>query len=152
MTGPAIIATKDDLVAAFRRIDRKEVELADEIAFPLRLIRVVTWCYGTRSYLVFRDPDAGTPKAIVFRRTPSAGTPVATMCDWCRRMRGRGDVQLLSARVTARRTIGVYVCGDLSCFRIEGPTNSQYEPPDSAVHRVERALERMHLLVSQRLS
>jgi hypothetical protein len=145
----AVIASKDDLIEAFRRIDRKEVELADELAFPLRVARVLTWCYGPRSYLVFRDRggEDGAPRAIVFRRTWAGGRHVTTMCDWCHRVRGRGEVQLLSARVTARRTIAQYVCGDLSCFRIDGEAGSPFEPPDGAVRRVERALERMYALV-----
>jgi treble-clef zinc-finger protein len=103
----------------------------------------------TRSYLVFRDRDRddGPPRAIVFRRTAAGGAHVGTRCDWCHRSRGRGDVQLLSARVTARRTIAQYLCGDLSCFRIDGEEGSPFEPPDGAVRRVERALERMYALV-----
>jgi len=144
-----VISTIDDLVAAFRRIDRKEVELADDLTLPIPLLRVATWCHNQRSYLLFRDTHSSTPQGIIFRRTPTAS--VAIMCEWCHRVRSRGEVQLLSARVTAHRTIGQYLCADLSCFSLDTPANSPYEPPDASILRVEKALVRMHTLVSQRL-
>jgi hypothetical protein len=138
------IATLEELVACFRRIDRKEVELAEGMTFPLSLRRLVTWSYGSRTFLVTRDRFG-----VVFRRTPLVAARVSSMCTWCQRMRGRGEVQLLSARVTARRTIGQYLCADLSCF-VAGD-GGPFEPPDAAVRRVERALGRMQELVDMRL-
>lgn len=149
MGAPAHIATREELIACFRRIDRRDVELGDDLRFPLRLGRVVTWTYGSRAFLVLRDPDTGARLGVVFRRTAVAGAPVASMCAWCHRVRTRAEVQLLSIRITARRTIGQYLCSDLSCF--SAGEASAFEPSDAALVRIERAVGRMHELVDQRL-
>jgi len=149
MEASAQIATEEQLLACFRRIDRRDVELGDDVTFPMLLGRVVTWSYGNRAFLVLRERGTGAPLGLVFRRTAVAAARVASMCAWCQRVRTRAEVQLLSARVTARRTIGQYLCSDLSCFTVGEP--SVFEPPDAALIRIQRALDRVHELVAQRL-
>jgi len=149
MGASAQIATEEELLACFRRIDRRDVELGDEVTFPLSLGRVLTWSYGNRAFLVLRERDTGAPLGIVFRRTAVAASRAPSMCAWCQRVRTRSEVQLLSARVTARRTIGQYLCSDLSCF--SAGESSVFEAPDAAVLRIQRALDHMHELVEQRL-
>ncbi len=145
------IVSMEELVACFRRIDRKEVELADDLSFPITINRVVTWVYGNRSFVVFWKRDADGPMGIVFRHSGSGGPHVATMCHWCQRVRARGEVKLLSARVTGRRTVGQYLCADLSCFHDQSAANAVYESPAEVIHRIERAFDRMYELFSARL-
>ncbi len=149
MAASAQIATKEELFACFRRIDRRDVELSDDLRFPILIGHVVTWSYGNRAFLVLRGRDTGAPLGVVFRRTTVASARVPSMCAWCQRVRMHAEVQLLSARVTARRTIGQYLCSDLSCFVVGEP--SAFEQPDAAVFRIRRALDHMHQLVDQRL-
>ncbi|HEX6836374.1 MAG TPA: FBP domain-containing protein [Polyangia bacterium] len=149
MAAPSTIASYEELLTCFRRIDRKEVELAEGLSFPLKLHRVVTWSYGHRAFLVFRDPRTGDARGIVFHRTSGAES-VLSMCHWCQRSRGRGAVKLLTARAGSRRTVGQYLCGDLSCFRSDDD-----EPGgggDIALHRIERAFDRMYQLFTLRLA
>lgn len=149
MAGVRLIASWDELVACFRRIDRKDVELADELSFPLKLYRALTWSYGNRVFLVFRERATGEAKGIVFHRASGAAT-VMSMCHWCQRSRGRGAVKLLTARVGSRRTVGQYLCDDLSCFRADDA--GAQESGDVAVNRVERAFDRMYELFTLRLA
>lgn len=148
--GSLLIASKEELVACFRRIDRNQVELADDLTFPIQLKRVFTWTYGNRSFLVFRKRDGDGPHGIVFRHT--SAPRVATMCHWCQRTRPRGEVKLLAARVTGRRTVGQYVCADLSCFRDDNAASAIYESPAEVLHRIERAFAKMYELFSARLT
>jgi hypothetical protein len=123
--------------------------LAEGISFPIKVKRVVTWTYGNRSYLVFRQRDAGGPMGIVLHHSGAGGPHVATMCHWCQRVRVRGEVRLLSARVTRRRSVGQYLCADLSCFHDQSA--AVYESPAEVIHRIDRAFERMYELFSARL-
>jgi hypothetical protein len=142
------IASKEELIACFRRIDRKQVELADDLTFPITLKRVFTWTWGTRSFVIFSMRGADEPHGIVFRHSGAPG--VATMCHWCQRTRPRGEVKLLSARVSGRRTVGQYVCADLSCFRDEN-NGVIYESPAEVLHRIDRAFAKMYELYSAKL-
>ena len=149
MGASAQIASEEELVACFRRIDRRDVLLGEDVRFPLALARVVTWSYGNRTFLVLRQRDTDAPLGVVFRRTAVDAARSQSMCAWCQRSRARSEVLLLSARVTARRTVGQYLCRDLSCFSLGDATG--FEPPDAAVHRVRRALGHMHELVERLL-
>ena len=151
MAGPRLIPSRDELVACFRRIDRKDVELADDLSFPLKLHRVVTWSYGNRAFVVFRDPETGDAKGIVFHRTSGGSSAVMSMCHWCQRSRGRGAVKLLTARAGSRRTLGQYLCGDLSCFRSDDDAGL-HETGDIALKRIDRAFDRMYELFTMRLA
>jgi hypothetical protein len=154
MTKLRQIASHEDLVACFRRIDRKDVELADDLSMPLKINRVLTWSYGNRAFIIFRDGNTEDLKGIVFHR-PSTGPQVPSMCCWCQRVRNRGEVKLLGARLDSRRTIGQYLCADLSCFRVDADRtpgiDDLQESPDAVLNRAERAFARMLDLVSLRL-
>lgn len=61
-------------------------------------------------------------------------------------------MNLLTARVGSRRTVGQYVCGDLSCFRFDAEDAGAQESGDVVLNRVERAFDRMYELFSLRLA
>ena len=103
------------LLTCFREIDQPDVLLAPDFAFPLQFESAFAWTVGPRAYLLFRDrPDRPT-RGIVFHRSGGIREDVVAMCDWCHRMRGQGNVRLMSARAGERRRVGLYLCSDLSC-------------------------------------
>jgi hypothetical protein len=90
------LASESDLLRCFREIDRPEVELAADLAFPLAFDDVFAWAVGPRAYLVFRDRATAPPRGHVFHR-------------------GNGGVKLMSVNSDQRRRVGLYLCSDLGC-------------------------------------
>ena len=107
------LTTEASLLSAFRPIDRKRVELADELRLPIIVNDYVTWPFGKRVFLVFALPGAA-PRGIVFD-SEEPGPPVSHMCDWCQQVGLGARVGLLTARRDRERTAGVLVCSDLGC-------------------------------------
>lgn len=109
------------LLATFRPIDRKRVEITRDVRLPVVVPHYLTWHFGRRVYLVFALQDA-PPRGIVFE-AEAAGPPVPHMCNWCQHCGLGTKVGLLSARRSRQRTAGVLVCSDLGCReRIEDVT------------------------------
>jgi hypothetical protein len=106
-----------DLLGAFRELDRNEVELPSDVEFPLHTGDLYTWAIGPRAFLVFREHSDAPPKGIVFHRNSGAMPDVAAMCEWCFSVRGHGAVKLLTAQTDRRRSVGLFLCSDLSCLR-----------------------------------
>ena len=107
--------TEADLVRCFREIDRGEVELSPDFAFPLPLDETLVWTAGPRAFLVYREH--GKARGIVFHRNPGGSPEAAAMCEGCHVVRAHGGVKLMSVRSDERRSVGVYLCSDLSCAR-----------------------------------
>jgi len=111
----AVRLREPELLACFRKIDRREVELAPDLRLPLEVDDVFTWTVGPRAFLVLRDPPDAAPRGIVFHRSPGVAAHIVAMCDWCRQSRGLGAIKLMSVAADRHRSIGVYVCSDLGC-------------------------------------
>jgi hypothetical protein len=112
------ITNAAELVFCFREIDRSDVDVHG-LPLPIVVRDIVTWASGVRAYLLFRDLAEGRVKGIVFHRAQGITPQVATMCQWCHRVRGNGGVKLLSVHVDERRTLGQYLCCDLACLSID---------------------------------
>ena len=147
------LTNESDLLRCFREIDRDEVELAPELAFPLAVDDVLAWTVGGRAYLVFRDREAAPPRGIVFHRNTSAVPDAVTMCEWCHAVRGRGAVKLMSVRTSERKRVGLYLCGDLGCVRRAHEVPSTDDVPERLDYdeRARRALIRIREFAARRV-
>lgn len=113
-----LINNPAELVSCFREIDRADVDL-HSISLPTVVRDIATWASGARAYLLFRNAQGERLKGLVFHRTHGISPQVATMCQWCHRVRGNGGVKLLTVRSDQRRTVGQYLCCDLSCLTLD---------------------------------
>ncbi len=145
------LRTTGDVLLCFRDIDRQDVDVQG-LAFPLDVDPVATWASGPRAYLLLRDHANRAPKGIVFRRNGGTSPDVATMCQWCHRVRAHGGVKLLSVRSSERRWVGQYLCSDLGCLS----SNAAIEPDDlreslDVDARARRTLERIRAFAARRI-
>jgi hypothetical protein len=107
--------SEPELLRCFREVDRDDVELAPDLAYPLLLDEALAWAVGPRAFLVFRERPEARPRGIVFHRNAGPLPDAAAMCEWCRAVRGGGGVKLMSVRAGDRRRLGLYLCSDLGC-------------------------------------
>jgi hypothetical protein len=138
------------LLQCFRELDRADVD-HEGVAFPIAVDQVTTWANGPRAYLLFRDRPGGPPKGIVFHRNNSAAPTVATMCQWCHRVRGHGGVKLLSVRSSERQWVGQYLCSDLDCLMQEVPGVDDLRESLDEEARNARTIERIRSFAARRL-
>jgi hypothetical protein len=110
------------LLAMFRPIDRRQVEITRDVPLPMLVNDYFTWSFGRRTFLVFETPDCA-PRGMVFEADVS-GTPVAHMCMWCEAVAPGTHVAMLTARRDLKRIAGIMVCADLNCReRLEDRAN-----------------------------
>lgn len=136
------IATEQEFVDAFRRIDRKHVQVPAGMTFPLVALDYRTWAdvHGQRVFLLFKAPGQQQVTGVVFRRTPSTRGDPPGMCEWCHTFGGRDQVGMLTTDVSSRKRVGVYLCLDLKCRdRVE----------DDASRRGQSALEAVKALLGR---
>jgi hypothetical protein len=144
------IASETELLDSFRALDRDEVELPDDLSFPVLVKDYLTWSDpgGHRVYLVFSEPGADSRKrsalGIVFRRSASGSGP-PQMCEWCHAVRGGDGVMLLTATASSQKRVGIHLCRDLSCKdKVEAAPGAHDFPESlSARDRTQRILQRM---------
>ncbi|RYZ69696.1 MAG: hypothetical protein EOP09_07255, partial [Proteobacteria bacterium] len=76
----------------------------------------LTWREGSghRTYLVVADPQSQKQLGVAFRND-SATTPVTRHCEWCHSTGGSSQIGLLVTNASARKSVGVHLCRDLSC-------------------------------------
>jgi hypothetical protein len=110
------VTSEAELLACFRRIDRRDVELAPDLHLPLEVDDVFAWTVGPRAFLLLGDRPDAPLRGIVFHRSPGVQAHITAMCEWCRLVRGQGAIKLMSVSADRRRSIGVYVCSDLACL------------------------------------
>jgi len=147
------LVSESDLLRCFREIDRPEVELSADLAFPLAIDDVVAWAVGPRAYLVFRDRPTAAPRGIVFHRNSGALPDAAAMCEWCHSVRGNGGVKLMSVHTDDRRRVGLYLCSDLGCVERARAVPSPDDVPERAEgdERARRALRRIAEFAARRI-
>lgn len=111
------VSTADELLGSFRSMERDQVHIPSNLKFPLPVKNYLSWIEpsGHRAYLVFEDPENQKLLGVVFRRTAPNLDYGPVMCDWCRSVRGRGMVTMMTATVSRDRQVGVYLCSDLNC-------------------------------------
>jgi hypothetical protein len=147
------LASESDLLRCFREIDRPEVELAADLAFPLAFDDALAWAVGPRAFLVFRDRATAPPRGIVFHRNTSGLPDAAAMCEWCHAVRGNGGVKLMSVNSDQRRRVGLYLCSDLGCIGRARAVPSPDDLPErlDGDERARRVLRRIADFASRRL-
>jgi hypothetical protein len=148
------VTSETELLRCFREIDRDQVELSSDLAFPLPLEDAIAWAVGPRAFLVFRDrPDAPHARGIVFQRNSGNLPDVVAMCEWCHAVRGNGGVKLMSIQSSERRRIGLYLCNDLACVSRAREVPGPDDVPDrlAAADRATRVLARITDFASRRL-
>jgi hypothetical protein len=147
------VTSEAELLGCFREIDRGDVELSPELAFPLALEDALAWAVGPRAYLLFRDRPNGRPRGIVFHRNSSAVPDAAAMCEWCHAVRAHGGVKLMSVCSDERHRIGLYLCSDLGCVGRAQEVPSPDDLPERlpAAERAQRTLRRIADFASRRL-
>ena len=110
------VTSEAELLDCFRRIDRRDVELAPELTLPLRVDDVFAWTVGPRAFLLYRDGGDAPLRGLVFARNAGMSASIIAMCRWCHSVRGQGAIKLMSVSVDRRHSVGVYVCSDLGCL------------------------------------
>jgi hypothetical protein len=148
-----MVTSESELLRCFRDVDRDEVELSPDLAFPLAIEDALAWAVGPRAFLVFRDRPGGPPRGIVFHRNPGPTPDVVAMCEWCHVVRGNGAVKLMSVAVGDRRRVGLYLCSDLSCVSRARELPGPDDVPDrvGSDERGERTLRRICTFASRRV-
>ncbi len=101
------------LLAMFRPMDRRGVEITRDVPLPMRVTDYFTWSFGRRTFLVFEAPGCA-PRGIVFEADVS-GVPVPHMCAWCEAVAPGTRVALMTARRDPKRVAGIMLCADLGC-------------------------------------
>jgi hypothetical protein len=135
------LATEEELLACFRRIDRSHVELAPDLKLPIRVHDLFAWSVGPRAFLLYRDLGDGATRGLAFQRSPGIANAVAVMCEWCHFSRSAGAIKLMSVAADKKRSLGIYVCNDLGCLR---RTRDLLAPAD-----VDRTLRRVQDFVAR---
>ncbi len=110
------VTSEAELLDCFRRIDRRDVELAPDLRLPLRVYDVLAWTVGPRAFLLFADGAAKQPRGLVFARCSGGSASIMAMCRWCHSVRGQGAIKLMSVSIDRGHSVGVYVCSDLGCL------------------------------------
>ena len=119
------LTTEASLLATFRYVDRKHVELSRDVTLPVVVNDYLTWAFGKRVFLVFALPGKA-PRGIVFESN-EPGPPVSHMCDWCHQVGLGNRVGLLTARRSRERVAGV-----LSAPTSDVATGSSTSPTEPA--------------------
>ncbi len=147
------VRSEAELLSSFREIDRADVELAPDLAFPLAFDGALAWAVGPRAFLVFADRADAPPRGIVFHRNSGGLPDAAAMCEWCHAVRGNGRVKLMSARAGEHRRVGLYLCADLDCVSRAHELPGPDDVPESldGSERARRTLRRISDFASRRL-
>jgi hypothetical protein len=138
------VSSEDELLECFRPRDRERIIFRNNFDLPMRVQYYFTWSdpSGAYRYLLFKQPGWEKPKGLVFRSGGSSGDAgVGGICDWCHSYGSSNQIGLVTTSVSAKRTIGMMLCLDLSCGdKIEnGPSQSS----KSTEARILEVCERM---------
>ena len=134
---------------AFRPKDRDWVTPSAEMKLPMLVRGYFAWTHpaGGRVFLVFATPR-GVPTGILFE-TNSGGLSVPQMCDWCHFSGNGARVGLLTARLNAKKRVGLHVCSDLSCRqKLEDEADRSGR---SVIPAIEKLVEKMGRFASETL-
>lgn len=140
------ILNEENLLEAFREIDRDQVQPPLEMAYPFGLIDYYAWSEpsGHRTYLIYNDSDNRLLGAVFKRVSEPADAPIK-MCSFCHSVRGGGRVAMLSVAASNNRSIGLHLCRDLSCKeKVQTPPKATDIPEKmEPSEKLARVLKRM---------
>jgi hypothetical protein len=111
------IASKQELIDAFRTIDQKKLVLPDEAEYPMHVRSYYTWAEssGVYVYLVFKLPNWDLPRGVAFKKAPHRGEPTNNLCGWCNSYGSSQEIGLLSMAMNSRVSHSYLICKDLNC-------------------------------------
>ena len=137
------VSSEDELLGFFRERDRSKVIFRHNLELPMSVQYYFTWSdpSGAYRYLLFKKPGWETPMGVAFRSGASTGDAgTGGICDWCHAYGSSNQIGLLSTAVSAKRTVGMMLCLDLSCGdKIEnGPSQSGKDPEARILELCER--------------
>ena len=142
------IENEQHLLSAFRETEQSQVQIPQELKFPLALKDYLSWVEpsGHRVYLVFQDAQSGNPLGIVFQRTRGSSQASPSMCQWCHAVRPGNSVGLLTTQAGKERRIGIHLCVDLDCkeHAQKGPGRNDFSEGLSDREKIERVVRRMN--------
>lgn len=142
------IGSETALLNAFRPRDRKRVELPKKLRFPVSFEHYMTWSEsaGNYRYLVFRHSKTQALTGIAFKHSHPGGHVSSTrLCDWCHAYGPADQIDLLTVAPNSKRTVGLYLCVDLSCIqKIELSSKLSRKPFDSLAEELLGKIERFH--------
>lgn len=146
-----LIRSEAELLDAFRSHDRKRLGLPKNLKYPLVVRDYFAWTEpgSPRVQLVFVEPGVGKTIGLVFERSSSPSPSTGASCEWCHSFGSTNQIGMLTIEATARRTVGVNLCLDLSC-RDKIETNTALSPV-AAQKRGREVIESMSRFVRRLL-
>jgi hypothetical protein len=113
---------------AFRHRDQKKVILPPKISFPFSSEYYFTWSEpsGVYRYLVIQKPT-GEYVGMIFETCGPGDSTASRLCDWCHSYGPADQIDLLTVSPSSRRTVGVFLCCDLSCIEKLEVTRRSFE-------------------------
>jgi hypothetical protein len=148
------VPSPEQLVNAFREIDRDLVQIPAELEFPLAVKDYIAWMEpsGVRTYLVYNDRDSRL-LGVSFKRIAEPADAPVKMCQWCHSVRGGGRVSMLSVAISQNRRVGLHLCRDLSCKEklVAPPKNSDVPELLKPEEKLTRLMERMSEFIKNNL-
>ncbi len=134
------IESETELTSFFRLRDRARVIVRRDLDLPMRVQYYFTWGdpSGAYRYLLLKKPGWENPMGLVFRnRGSSSEAASGSICDWCHAYGSSNQIGLLTAMVSAKRTVGMMLCLDLSCGdKIENNPSSSNKDPETRILQV----------------
>jgi hypothetical protein len=140
------IDSEKALFEAFRPRDRKHLIAPAGKTFPLVSLDYLAWPdeHGERMFLLFQGAGETVPTGITFHKDhQSASYPAPRVCHWCMAYGSSDKIGMLSAFVTSKRHVGVFVCLDLGCgARVEDDANRRGKSARDAMHALVEKMAR----------
>ena len=92
------IASKEELIGAFRKNDLKKLILPDDLQFPIQVSSYFTWkeSSGVYVYLVFKLPNWDLPRGVAFKKVPLRDGPTGNLCTWCHAYGSSEEIGMMS--------------------------------------------------------
>ena len=112
------LASKEDLIRAFRLKDQAKLILPDNFRFPMNVRSYLTWKEpsGVYTYLVFQTPSWDLPRGVAFKKTSTGGEPIGGLCSWCHAYGTSEDIGLMSVNMSPQVSTSYLICQDLRCI------------------------------------
>jgi hypothetical protein len=140
------IASKQELMSAFRKEDLKKLILPEEFRFPVHVRSYFTWgeSSGVYVYLVFKLPNWDLPRGVAFKKVPNRGEPTGNLCNWCHAYGSSEEIGLMSLAMNSKVSHSYLLCRDLSCVRkIEDMTAMAGKNPDKYLIELYSRMEKL---------
>ena len=111
------IESEADLVDTFRTKEQRRIVLPTEQRFPVRIPYYYAWSEssGVYSYLVYKKPNWGSPRGILFKR-PRGRADNGRICDWCLSVGPADRIGMMTIELNSRESMALMVCTDLRCI------------------------------------